>query len=89
MVRISGLGRRSLTAVADAQDMDFVADDFVTDDIGIDERPLAKVIADRSPLSRKILKTVAGFEKTRRDIARCPWIELADITTKALQVADR
>ena len=78
-----------LAAVTDTQDMDLVANDFVANDIGIDERPLAKIATGGTSFMRKLSQATAGLEETRCDIARRPRVDLADIPTKALQIPDR
>ena len=75
--------------MADAEDMDFVADNFVTDDIGVDERPLAKIVADRTTFVGKLCEATAGVEETCSDVTCRPGIELTDIAAKALQIPNR
>jgi hypothetical protein len=41
--------------VTNAENMNFVADDFISDDVWINEIPLAEVVADRPTSLRKVL----------------------------------
>jgi hypothetical protein len=47
--------------VPDTQNIRFVANDFVPNNVRIDQRPFAKIVADRASPIRKGLEAVTGL----------------------------
>jgi hypothetical protein len=72
--------------MANTEDMHLIANNFVTDDIGIDERPYAKIIAHRTTALGKVFQTVPAVDKTGGDISGSFWIEPVDIVPDALKI---
>ena len=60
--------------MADAQDVDVVADNFVANDIRVDERPLTEIIADGTSFTGEFPQAAPSLEETRCDEVRlaCP-----------------
>jgi hypothetical protein len=75
--------------VPNAENMNLVADSFISDDVWINEGPLAEVVADRPAPLRKVLQTVAGFNKAGGHAASGLGIELVDIAANTEQIIDR
>jgi hypothetical protein len=69
--------------VPNSKDMDFIARNFIPDDIGINESPLTEVVANRSASLRKVLQTVAGLNKASGHASGGFGIELCDIAANA------
>jgi len=55
--------------MADAQDVDVVADNFVANDIRVDERPLTEIIADGTSFTGNFRKLLPA-SKRRAAISR-------------------
>jgi hypothetical protein len=66
--------------VTDAQDANRVANNAVTDDVGIYGHQLAFVGSwNRAATMREMFKVIASFNQCRRQLLRCPWVELFDV----------